>query len=76
MYGENENFVAVANLLSHRYVVFSLSGGWYPWCAHRLVLCGLCSRHISVPHTDNLLVMLGFHQRTPTIVRAFHERYF
>lgn len=42
----------------------------------RLVLCGLCSRHISVPHSDDLLVVLGFHQRTPTIIRAFHERYF
>ncbi|KAK8383893.1 hypothetical protein O3P69_015974 [Scylla paramamosain] len=42
----------------------------------RLVLCGLCSRHLSVPHTNNLLVVLGFQQRTPTVIRAFHERYF
>ncbi|MPC24770.1 hypothetical protein E2C01_017863 [Portunus trituberculatus] len=42
----------------------------------RLVLCGLCSRHLSVPHTNNLLVVLGFQQRTPTVIRAFHERHF
>ncbi|KAK3881071.1 hypothetical protein Pcinc_014468 [Petrolisthes cinctipes] len=42
----------------------------------RLVLCGLGTKRLNTPHIPGILLMLGFHHRTPTIIRAFHERYF
>ncbi|KAK8725975.1 hypothetical protein OTU49_010583 [Cherax quadricarinatus] len=42
----------------------------------RLVLCGLGTKHVHPQHTDNFLLVLGFDQRTPSIIRAFHERHF
>ncbi|XP_069157260.1 RNA-binding protein RO60 [Procambarus clarkii] len=42
----------------------------------RLVLCGLGTKHVHPQQTDNFLLVLGFDQRTPNIIRAFHERHF
>ncbi|KAK7082987.1 hypothetical protein SK128_010215 [Halocaridina rubra] len=42
----------------------------------RLVLCGLAGKHMDAQRTENFLLALGFDHRTPTIIRAFHERLF
>ncbi|KAG7166290.1 60 kDa SS-A/Ro ribonucleoprotein-like, partial [Homarus americanus] len=39
----------------------------------RLVLCGLGTKHVHPQQTENFLLVLGFDQRTPSIIRAFHE---
>ncbi|XP_068217190.1 RNA-binding protein Ro60-like [Palaemon carinicauda] len=42
----------------------------------RLVLCGFVGKFMEAPRTENFLLALGFDQRTPCIIRAFHERHF
>lgn len=42
----------------------------------RLVLCGLAGKHMDAQRIENFLLALGFDQRTPSIIRAFHERHF
>lgn len=42
----------------------------------RLVLCGLGTKHLHTQRTENFLLVLGFDQRTPSIIRAYHERLF
>ncbi|XP_071541187.1 RNA-binding protein RO60-like isoform X2 [Panulirus ornatus] len=42
----------------------------------RLVLCGFGTKHLHTQRTDNFLLVLGFDQRTPSIIRAFHEQHF
>lgn len=43
---------------------------------YRLVLCGLGTKHLHTQRTENFLLVLGFDQRTPSIIRAYHERLF